>query len=271
MAPPQQTVTLKLPPGREAQVRSFLEAADFEIAEADHAFYRARGRGVTATFYRSGKLVVQGAAAADWAQAMTGEAAPGSPGGEPFAEGIARLPDPKPQAWIGIDETGKGDYFGPLVVVAARVENGQLPLLAELGVADSKSMSDVAAKRIAGDLKAVVPHHKLVLMPRKYNDLYARGMTTEEKFALTLRSVSLFMQQDDPDIQRWPLIHPNDMEAARVESNRATRDAFWGRNTGQSVAWADLNFGTRRRRLWPWALAGATIVGSAAAYYYGTR
>ena len=170
----QQTFTLKLPAARASEILAQLELAGLSASDAPHAFWRAKGAGATITFYKSGKLVLQGAAAADWATEISGAPPPGAPGSVPFAEGVAKLPAPAPGAWIGVDETGKGDYFGPLVVVAARVEMTQLPLLAELGVADSKSLTDRVIKRIAGELKAVVPHHKLVLMPAKYNPLYER-------------------------------------------------------------------------------------------------
>ena len=92
----------------------------------------------------------------------------------PYSSALEKLPSPLPSAWIGIDEAGKGDYFGPLVVAAARVELEQLPLLRQLGVGDSKTLSDKKAHAIADELKHFVPHHVLRLMPPKYNELYAR-------------------------------------------------------------------------------------------------
>ncbi|MFT4702763.1 MAG: ribonuclease HIII [Bradymonadia bacterium] len=186
------THSLKLDPGQQVSIRAKLASEGFAFSQPDHTFWQGRGDGAVISFYKSGKVVVQGSGADQWADTLTGagaklvkSAAPRAKGsktaasrvpasGEPFGPGIAKLPKPVPNAWIGIDETGKGDYFGPLVVVAARVEMSQLPLLKELGVADSKSLNDKLALRIADDLREVVPFSAVVLLPPGYNDLYAK-------------------------------------------------------------------------------------------------
>lgn len=184
------TVTLKVAPQRERALRELLAGNDFAFSQPAHTFWQGRGEGAVVSFYTSGKVVVQGKEADRWAGIVEAAAdgtvhrraaaparsagAAASVGGAPFAAGIAMLPEPKPNAWVGIDETGKGDYFGPLVVVAARVEVAQLPLLAELGVDDSKKLTDKRALAIAADLEKVVPYRSMVLMPTKYNELYAR-------------------------------------------------------------------------------------------------
>ncbi|MBV6545621.1 DUF3378 domain-containing protein, partial [Ursidibacter maritimus] len=43
---------------------------------------------------------------------------------------------------IGSDEAGSGDYFGPLTVCAAYVSQSHIKILKELGVDDSKKLSD---------------------------------------------------------------------------------------------------------------------------------
>ena len=73
---------------------------------------------------------------------------------------------------IGVDESGKGDYFGPLVIAACYVGPEHL---AELeGVKDSKKLTDAIATRLAGKIKAVCPHKVVVIGPAKYNELYSR-------------------------------------------------------------------------------------------------
>lgn len=187
-----RTVTLKLPRQAWAPLRAHFDEAGFEFRRVDHAEWQARGDCI-ATLYSSGKLVLQGASIDAWellaeelgasATKRTGPAADARepadvvPGAAPvtrFADAIARLPRPRPTAWIGIDEAGKGDYFGPLVVAAARVHVDQLPLLAELGVGDSKGLSDKKVLALARELQHVVPNKRLVLMPPRYNELYGR-------------------------------------------------------------------------------------------------
>jgi len=72
---------------------------------------------------------------------------------------------------IGVDESGKGDYFGPLVVAGCYVGPEHL---AELdGVMDSKKLTDAKATMLAAAIRAVCPHSILTIMPTRYNELYA--------------------------------------------------------------------------------------------------
>jgi len=73
---------------------------------------------------------------------------------------------------IGVDESGKGDYFGPLVIAACYVGPEHL---AELeNVRESKKVSDAQAKRLAAVIRATCPHKVLAIGPEKYNELYDR-------------------------------------------------------------------------------------------------
>ncbi len=73
---------------------------------------------------------------------------------------------------IGTDESGKGDYFGPLVVAGFFMAAGQAEVLRELGVKDSKRTSDNRVREIAAVLKRGYPHSVVAVGPEKYNDLY---------------------------------------------------------------------------------------------------
>ena len=73
---------------------------------------------------------------------------------------------------IGVDESGKGDFFGPLVVAACYVGPEHL---AELdGVKDSKKLTDAQALRLSVAIARACPHSVLSIGPEKYNELYAR-------------------------------------------------------------------------------------------------
>ncbi len=75
---------------------------------------------------------------------------------------------------IGIDESGKGDYFGPLVIAAVFVDattHGELKLMA---VRDSKKISDGRILELAPDIKTICPHSVIAIGPQKYNELYAK-------------------------------------------------------------------------------------------------
>lgn len=73
---------------------------------------------------------------------------------------------------IGVDESGKGDFFGPLVIAACYVGPEHL---AELeGVKDSKKLTDPVALKLAAKIKSVCPNSVVALGPAKYNELYAK-------------------------------------------------------------------------------------------------
>jgi len=73
---------------------------------------------------------------------------------------------------IGVDESGKGDYFGPLVIAACYVAPHHY---AELeGVTDSKKMTDQACLRLDPIIRRNCPHAVIVIGPPKYNELYEK-------------------------------------------------------------------------------------------------
>jgi ribonuclease HIII len=73
---------------------------------------------------------------------------------------------------IGTDESGKGDYFGPLVVAGFYCPDGQEGALRELGVRDSKRLSDNRVRDIAETLRSGYVHAVVAVGPERYNDLY---------------------------------------------------------------------------------------------------
>lgn len=78
---------------------------------------------------------------------------------------------------IGSDEVGTGDYFGPMTVAAAYVSNKNLSLLQELGVKDSKNLTDKQIVEIAKNIIKVIPYSLLILHNEKYNTLQESGMS----------------------------------------------------------------------------------------------
>lgn len=76
--------------------------------------------------------------------------------------------------YIGTDETGKGDYFGPLVIAGMYVDENICKFLLELGVRDSKELSDPQIDKIAKVIKSTYPlnYSIISLDPERYNQLY---------------------------------------------------------------------------------------------------
>lgn len=74
--------------------------------------------------------------------------------------------------WIGIDESGKGDYFGPLVIAAVHVTPQLADDLLALRVRDSKKIADSVIVKLAVDIKARCRHTVIAIGPERYNELY---------------------------------------------------------------------------------------------------
>ena len=74
---------------------------------------------------------------------------------------------------IGIDESGKGDYFGPLVIAGVCVTPDQAARLRDLGVRDSKTCSDKRAHTLAAHIRTRCPTTLVTIGPERYNSLYA--------------------------------------------------------------------------------------------------
>jgi len=75
---------------------------------------------------------------------------------------------------IGSDESGKGDYFGYLVVAAVAVDLQSEESLSRLGVRDSKRMSDSAALRLGEGIRRDYPCEVVRISPAKYNELHEK-------------------------------------------------------------------------------------------------
>jgi len=77
---------------------------------------------------------------------------------------------PKPR--IGVDESGTGDFFGPLVIAACFVGPKQEGALS--GVRDGKKLKDDACLELDEAVRKVCPHAIIVISPTKYNELYEK-------------------------------------------------------------------------------------------------
>ena len=85
---------------------------------------------------------------------------------------------------IGSDEVGTGDYFGPIVVTAAYVEKENIDFLLELGVKDSKRMTDNDIKRVVPEVIKKIPYNTYILNNTQYNKLYDSDMNMNKMKAI---------------------------------------------------------------------------------------
>ncbi len=153
--------------------------------------FSAKYKGVTILLYTSGKLVFQGAAALAVASEF-GYQAPDS--------SSSRIDSSKNQnlALIGSDEVGNGSYFGGIAVVASLVTPEDHTYLKELGVDDSKNLTDPKIRHIAPLLEARIPHKALLLSPKKYNQMVGPDKpynAVSVKVALHNQAIFLLLQE----------------------------------------------------------------------------
>ena len=143
---------------------------------------------IPAAFYNSGKALIQGKQGelrteiqSWWNGRKTSTDVPASPisvqpplvetpstAATPTIINTAGLPR------IGLDEAGKGDYFGPLVIGAVYVDERTESRLIELGVRDSKLLTDNRISALAQEIQALCPHFVVPIEPKRYNELYNR-------------------------------------------------------------------------------------------------
>ncbi|REB06605.1 ribonuclease HIII [Sporosarcina sp. BI001-red] len=178
-------------------------ASDVVKRNAPGVVFAAKTANASITAYRSGKVLFQGGGAemeaAKWA---SGDGVSATKK-KAVVKGAA-LPDRlETLSVIGSDETGTGDFFGPVTVCACYVRADQIPLVAELGVKDSKLLTDPYMRSIAPDLKSVVTYSVLTLQNEKYNTVQAKGWSQGKIKALlhnqAIRHVLNKLEDEHPD------------------------------------------------------------------------
>lgn len=75
-------------------------------------------------------------------------------------------------AHIGTDESGKGDFFGPLVIAGVLADEKNAQYFLDLGIKDSKKLSDKKMLSLAVEIKKVAPYSIIAISNSKYNELY---------------------------------------------------------------------------------------------------
>ncbi len=150
------------------KLRSGLLEQGFSLSQPQHTLFSARKEGVSCTLYLSGKLTVQGKNKDDFIHFYL----------EP--EILKSLAYSHPELScdmtprIGIDESGKGDFFGALCIAGVQADKAGIEKLLALGVRDSKKIQDSAVRTLSKKICADCAHTIVRISPRKYNELYAR-------------------------------------------------------------------------------------------------
>ncbi len=160
--------TTTLDPSLNEKLRNDLTEQGFEFSKPDYTVFAARKKGISCTLYQSGKLVVQGKAKDEFIEFYLEPELLKSFDFTYKAQNINKTPH------IGVDESGKGDFFGPLCVAALYADEEGILKLIEMGVTDSKKITDKKILPLAKKIRASFDHHILKINPLKYNELYQK-------------------------------------------------------------------------------------------------
>lgn len=148
------------------QMITDLTSQGFEIAKPQYTLFQAKKKGVSCTLYTSGKLTVQGK---DMKEFIEFYLEPTILEKFTFTYKEEDKGDFTPH--IGIDESGKGDFFGPLCIAGVFAGDDEIAILKDIGVRDSKTMTEGSIKKLAREIMAKCPHHIVKINPAKYNEL----------------------------------------------------------------------------------------------------
>ena len=130
--------------------------------------FQARNEGYVASFYESGKFLVQGKNTTKIVEKLFGQTQNASQCVLPIPKEELNVPYPH----IGIDESGKGDFFGTLCIAGVYLDEKSAEALKELGVCDSKKLTDKKILELETKIKELGKFDVIAISPKKYNELY---------------------------------------------------------------------------------------------------
>ena len=96
---------------------------------------------------------------------------------------------------IGSDEVGTGDFFGPVVVTASFVDKSNISKLVDLGVKDSKKMTDEKILEVVPEIIKFIPYSSVILSNKEYNERYSTGDNMNALKAILHNKVLLDMKR----------------------------------------------------------------------------
>ena len=157
----------------QKDLREKLISFGYTISVVQNALWKASGDGVAVTCYASLKLLVQGKNTEKFMQEFLNAKTTAQ------TEQTKLLPDSQGiehdfPCWIGTDESGKGDYLGPLVTAGVFVKKEQAEFLASLNIKDSKKLTDKFILEVAPKIKQNCVFSVIAINPEKYNELYSK-------------------------------------------------------------------------------------------------
>jgi ribonuclease HIII len=160
--------------GQAAKLRALLEELGFEFSPKPHTIFFAQKDKLSVAVYEKGpKVLLQGRGVEEFVQFEL----------EPKILGEAKLGYEEvhsPEMFephFGVDESGKGDFFGPLVISGVYADGAIARKLLDVGVQDSKRIgSDARIRALAQTIRKTTGGliETVLIGPQKYNELYEK-------------------------------------------------------------------------------------------------
>lgn len=167
-----------------------------------YALFQAKDADTVITLYESGKVVFQGISADIDANIWRETEIMLS--GKPVIEKEKKekkVDNDKTDYYfinsIGSDEVGTGDYFGPIIVCASYVNKRDITFLEELGVKDSKKLTDDKILKIAPEIIKRIPHQEFIISNIEYNDMQNNGYNMNKIKAIYHNKALLGLMKKD--------------------------------------------------------------------------
>lgn len=206
-----------------ARLREVLVDRGFEFASKPHALYAAKKGKLNVTVYEKGpKVLVQGKETADFIQFVL----------EPEILGEAKLGYEEvnqPEMFephLGIDESGKGDFFGPLTIAGVYTDAAIARALMDAGVMDSKRItSDSRIRSLAETIRSVpgVVWEVVRIGPTRYNAMYGQFRNLNRLLAWGHARVIENLLEKRPDCPRAlsdQFANPRELQRALQDRGR---------------------------------------------------
>ncbi|MBR3198982.1 MAG: ribonuclease HIII [Bacilli bacterium] len=199
--PEVKTITLKISDNTKEKMEEYFKDKR-RIKTPPYAVFQADEADTVVTLYESGKVVFQGISADIDANIWKETERHLNPNKKLEIKEAGK--DKKKQIKnakvyysnsIGSDETGTGDYFGPIVVTAAYVTKENIPFLEKLGVKDSKKMTDEHILKIVPQIKNKIPYSSMILTNEDYNKNHQENLNMNKIKAILHNKVLLSLTE----------------------------------------------------------------------------
>lgn len=198
------TITLKVSENTKNEMKDFFQDSTRPKTPA-YAVFQADDADCVVTLYESGKAVFQGPSADMSAQLWIERERHLNPLNKVEVTNSDKKEKKEkkdeyinPKIYnsnsIGSDEVGTGDFFGPIVVTSAYVTKENIPFLEELGVKDSKKLTDEKILEIVPKIIKTIPYESIILSNKEYNQKYSADINMNKIKAIMHNKVLFAMK-----------------------------------------------------------------------------